>query len=203
MAQYCMQYGCPDAAGPPVKLTPSAYRLARTAKKKSHSPVRKAETGTAAGARNEKTKTAAKILPSPLPESAGKESISEEKIHPQADAAVAPIPPSPSLAPADSAVKRAQEIVAAKMRNAAAVEFVNVRRVSKETIAGKTIDSVCGRVKGQRASDGKAGDWPFVYLIDEDKAYIVGDNPDTLAGISYRNICGAPAPKRMGEISAT
>lgn len=203
MAQYCIQYGCPDAAGPPVKLTPSAYRSMRTAKKKSHLPVRKAETGAAAGVRIEKTETAAKILPSPLPESAGKESISEEKIHPQADAAVASIPSSPSVAPVDSIVKRAQETVAAKMRNPAAVEFVNVRRVSKTTIAGKAIDSVCGRVKGQRGSDGKAGNWPFVYLIDEDRVYIVGDNPDTLAGISYRNICGAPAPKRMGEISAT
>ena len=198
-AEYCARYGCPESAGAPLKLAPAAYRPVRTAKKKNETYVRKV--AIKVRSKTDETTTVTKTLPSHT-ENAREDSV-PASAPPPTEPPVASITPSPPPELADPVVKKAQEIVAAKMRNPAAIEFVNVRRVSKSTTVGKAIDSVCGRVKGQRAADGRTGEWPFVYLVDEDKAYIVDDNPDTMAGISYRNICGAPRPKKVGEISAT
>lgn len=198
-AEYCARYGCPESAGAPLKLAPAVYRPTRTAKRKNDTHVRRVAVNTKS--KLDETTAVTKTLPSQT-ENARKDPVADSA-PPPAEPPVASIPQSPPSELVDPVVKKAQEIVAAKMRNPAAIEFHNVRRVSKSTAVGKAIDSVCGRIKGQRAADGRTGEWPFVYLVDEDKAYIVDDNPDTMAGISYRNICGAPRPKKVGEISAT
>ncbi len=92
---------------------------------------------------------------------------------------------------------KAEKTVAARMANPLSAEFADVWRVSNP------IDFVCGTVKGKRASDGKEGVWAFLYVVDEQRAYLIGDNPDTVAGISYRNICGEPRFTKAGRHSGS
>ena len=63
------------------------------------------------------------------------------------------------------------------------------RAVRKNTL-GQSVDTICGRVKGKKASGEDTGDRPFLYLVKDDDAYVVVDGAAGLAAASaYRNIC--------------
>jgi hypothetical protein len=51
---------------------------------------------------------------------------------------------------------------------------------------GKSVDTICGRVK-KKGED--AADWPFLYLVTEDEAYVVNGASNSAAASAYRNIC--------------
>jgi hypothetical protein len=84
----------------------------------------------------------------------------------------------------DALLTKAMATIAAKMglENSASVELSNVKRAKKNGL-GKSIDTICGFVRGKNKSGaGRA----FLYLVQEDEAYIEGYN---LATSPYHNLC--------------
>ena len=87
----------------------------------------------------------------------------------------------------DLVLKKAKITVAAKMENPASVEFVDTKRAVDKI--GQSFEIICGHVKGKKKSGEAIGERPFLYLVKEDEAYIVGGNPDSMAAIVYRAQC--------------
>jgi hypothetical protein len=96
----------------------------------------------------------------------------------------------------DPVLKKAKITVAAKMENPASVEFVDMKRVTREHILGQPVQAICGHVKGKKKSGEATGEIPFLYLVKEDEALIVGGNPDSMAAIAYRANCTSPNSHR-------
>jgi hypothetical protein len=92
----------------------------------------------------------------------------------------------------DPVIVKAKTTIAAKLEDPASAEFGEMKRAMRKNTLGKAVDTICGRVKRKKASGEDAGDWPFLYLVTEDEAYVV-DGPANLAAASaYRNICSEP-----------
>jgi hypothetical protein len=87
----------------------------------------------------------------------------------------------------DPVIKKAKATIAAKMENPASVEFVEMKRADRKDALGNSVDTICGYVSGKTASGGVTGGTPFLYLVQEDKAYIGGFMATT--AYRYRNIC--------------
>jgi hypothetical protein len=94
----------------------------------------------------------------------------------------------PSETP-DPVLKKAKITVAAKMENPASAEFVDMKRAMRENTFGQPVEVICGHVKGKKKSGEATGERPFLYLVKEDEAFIVGSNPDSMAAIAYRAHC--------------
>jgi hypothetical protein len=86
----------------------------------------------------------------------------------------------------DPVIKKAKVTIAAKMENPASVEFGEMKRADRKNADGKFIDSICGSVRGKTASGGETGDRPFLYLVQEEDAYVGGY---FMATSPYHNIC--------------
>src|SRR5262245_12698095 len=86
----------------------------------------------------------------------------------------------------DPVVKKAKATVAAKMEDPASAEFGKMNRAFRPNTLGKSVDTICGYVK---ASRGDTAERPFLYLVQEDEAYVVDGNRDMMAVAAYRNIC--------------
>jgi hypothetical protein len=80
-------------------------------------------------------------------------------------------------------------MVAAKMEDPASVEFVDLKRAMDKNTFGQSFEIICGHVKGKMKSGEATGERPFLYLVKEDEAFIVGGNPDSMAAIVYRAQC--------------
>jgi hypothetical protein len=89
----------------------------------------------------------------------------------------------------DPVIKKAKATIAAKMENPASVEFVEMKRADRKNALGNFIDTICGYVRGKNASGGDTGDRPFLYLVQDDEAYVIGSSDDIIATTAYRNIC--------------
>jgi hypothetical protein len=85
----------------------------------------------------------------------------------------------------DDMTKKAKIAVAEKMDNPTAVVFLDMRRAARKDALGNSVDTICGQVVGELA--GKAGERPFLYIVQKDEAY-VGAMMATTA-YRYRNIC--------------
>ena len=85
-----------------------------------------------------------------------------------------------------SVIKKAKVTIAAKMENSASVEFRQMKRAERKNAVGKSIDSICGYVRGKTASGEETGDRPFLYLVQEGEAYIGGYS---IATSPHHNIC--------------
>jgi hypothetical protein len=72
----------------------------------------------------------------------------------------------------DPVIKKAKATIAAMMEIPASVEFVEMKRADRKNALGKSLDTICGYVRGKMASGGETGDRPFLYLVQEDEAYI-------------------------------
>jgi hypothetical protein len=92
----------------------------------------------------------------------------------------------PSQLDDEDVIKIAKVTIAAKMENPASVEFRQMKRTERKNAVGKSIDSICGYVRGKTASGGETGDRPFLYLVQEDEAYIGGYS---IATSPHHNIC--------------
>jgi hypothetical protein len=88
----------------------------------------------------------------------------------------------------DSVLKKAKATISAKMGDPS-VEFGAVNRALRKNTLGQPIDTICGYIKGKGTSDGDTGEKPFLYLVQEDEAYVVDGNRDVIAATAYRNIC--------------
>ena len=89
----------------------------------------------------------------------------------------------------DPILKKAKITVAAKMEDPASVEFVDIKRAMDKNTFGQPFEIICGHVKGKNKSGEATGERPFLYLVKEDEAFIVGANPDSVAAIVYRAHC--------------
>jgi len=85
----------------------------------------------------------------------------------------------------DPVLKKAMPTIAAKMENSSSVELVEMKRAEKNAL-GRSIDTICGRIRGKSTSGSETGDRPFLYLVHEDEAYIGGYN---MATSPYHNLC--------------
>ena len=89
----------------------------------------------------------------------------------------------------DPVLKKAKIMVAAKMEDPTYAEFVDMKRVMRKNSFGEPFEIICGHVKGKMKSGEATGERPFLYLVKEDEAFIVGGNPDSMAAIVYRAQC--------------
>lgn len=74
----------------------------------------------------------------------------------------------------DPVIKKAKVTIAAKMENPVSVEFREIKRADRKNADGRSVDSICGYVRGKTASGAETGEKPFLYLVKEDEAYIGG-----------------------------
>ena len=86
-------------------------------------------------------------------------------------------------------------MVAAKMEDPTYAEFVDMKRVMRKNSFGEPFEIICGHVKGKMESGEATGDRPFLYLVKEDEAFIVGGDPASLAAIDI-------APTALARIRA-
>jgi hypothetical protein len=100
---------------------------------------------------------------------------------------------SPEVVPAressDPVLAQAKIKVAAKLEDPASAEFGEMKRAMRTNTLGQSVDTICGNVKGKKASGEGAGDRPFLYLVKDDEAYVVDGLPTSPAATAYRNIC--------------
>jgi hypothetical protein len=89
----------------------------------------------------------------------------------------------------DPVIVKAKTTIAAKLEDPRSAEFGEMKRAIRKNTLGKSIDTICGRLKGKKASGENAGDWPFLYLVTEDEAYVVDGPANSAAASAYRNIC--------------
>ena len=75
------------------------------------------------------------------------------------------------------------------MEDPASAEFVDMKRAMRKNTFGQPFEIICGHVKGKKKSGEATGERPFLYLVKEDEAFIVGGNPDSMAAIVYRAHC--------------
>ena len=107
---------------------------------------------------------------------------------------------SPAMTPAipssaetsDPVLTKAKTTTAATLENPASAEFDGMKRAVRKDTMGQPIDTICGYVKGKKASGEETGERPFLYLVKEDKAFIDDGNPDSVAATAYRAICTNP-----------
>ena len=92
----------------------------------------------------------------------------------------------------DAVIVKAKTTIAAKLEDPASAEFGEMKRAIRKNTLGKAVDTICGRVKRKKASGEDAGDWPFLYLVREDEAYVVNGPANSAAASAYRNICSEP-----------
>jgi hypothetical protein len=85
----------------------------------------------------------------------------------------------------DHVFNKAISAIAAKMQNSASVELVEMKRAEK-IASGKSIDTICGYVREKETLGADNGGKSFLYLVQEDEAYIDGYN---LATSPYHNLC--------------
>jgi hypothetical protein len=88
-----------------------------------------------------------------------------------------------------SVLNKAKTSVAAKMEDPASAEFSDVKRAIRKNTLGRSVDTICGHVRGKNASGEDTGERPFLYLVKEDDAYVVDGKTHSAAAIAYRNIC--------------
>jgi hypothetical protein len=118
-------------------------------------------------------------------------------IHPDAKEAdatttTAKIEPPASIQPSemsDPVIDKAKTTIAAELEEPASAEFVEMNRAVRKTMLGKYVDTICGRVRARNASGADTVDRLFLYLVDDDEAYVVDGATGSAAAITYRNIC--------------
>jgi hypothetical protein len=89
----------------------------------------------------------------------------------------------------DPVLNKAKISIAAKMENPASAEFSDMKRATRKNMIGRPVDTICGHVRGKNAAGGDVGDRPFLYLVNDDDAYVVDGKTNSAAAIAYRNIC--------------
>ena len=89
----------------------------------------------------------------------------------------------------DQVIARAKTTIAAKLDDPRSAEFGEMKRATRTNTLGKSVDTICGYVKGKKASGESTGDRPFLYLVKDDQAYVVNGPPTSIAATAYRNIC--------------
>jgi hypothetical protein len=112
---------------------------------------------------------------------------------PKSSMIAAKLEPPASSQPAetsDPVITKAKTTIAAKLEDPASAEFGEIKRAIRKNTFGQPVDTICGRVKGKKASGEDTANRAFLYLVKEDDAYVVVDGPaGSAAATAYRNIC--------------
>jgi hypothetical protein len=132
-------------------------------------------------AKTEEPSTAVVRDSSILGEKKTKSAVIEAKVE-------APASGRPAETP-DPVIVKAKTTIAAKLENPASAEFGEMKRAIRKNTLGQSVDTICGRVKGKKASGEDTGDRPFLYLVKDDDAYVVDGPAGSPAASAYRNIC--------------
>ena len=104
-------------------------------------------------------------------------------------AIVDPPASGPPAGTSDPVIVKAKATIAAKLEKPASAEFGEMNRAVRKNVRGESVDTICGRVKGKKASGEDTGDRPFLYLVKDDEAYVVDGSASLAAATAYRNIC--------------
>ncbi len=195
----CASPGCLRriaAVEAPLEVTPAPPRPAKT-KFKSATAAKSpklatvaakpekpsAQTPASAGASEEKARSSMTLqsAPSGQPSTATTTTTVGTKMD-------APASGQPSET-SDAILNKAKATISAKMEDAATVEFVDAKRAIRKNTFGQPIDTICGHVKGKKPSGEEIGARQFLYLVKEDEAYVVNNNPESVPETAYRNIC--------------
>jgi hypothetical protein len=96
---------------------------------------------------------------------------------------------APAAETSEAVLSKAKMSVATKMEDPASTEFTDAKRAIRKNTLGRSVDTICGHVRGKKASGEDTGEKPFLYLVKEDDVYVVDGKPDSAAAIAYRNIC--------------
>lgn len=96
---------------------------------------------------------------------------------------------NPISDPSDSVLKRARTAVASKMEYPPSVEFEDMTRAIRKDSYGRDVDTICGHVTGKKPSGAETGKRTFVYLVQEDVAFVDYGNPGSADGSVFRKIC--------------
>ena len=99
----------------------------------------------------------------------------------------------------DAVLKKARTSVAAKLEDPTSAEFDDMKREMRKNTVGQPVDTICGHVRGKKASGEDTGERAFLYLVKNDEAYVVDGNAESAAAIAYRNICMNSGFARKGS----
>jgi hypothetical protein len=180
---------CSDANG----FLASANKSVEPASAPSKSSSAEAKPKPAIAAKaEERSTTALREKPQPV-EKKPASAVIETKVQ-------APASGRPAETP-DPVVIKAKATIAAKLEDSASAEFGEMKRAMRKNTLGKSVDTICGRVKGKKAS-GEGGDWPYLYLVTEDEAYVVNGPANSAAASAYRNICSEPGTTELSPATA-
>jgi hypothetical protein len=91
----------------------------------------------------------------------------------------------------DPVIIKAKTTIAAKLEDPASAEFGEMKRAIRKNTFGQSVDTICGRVRGKKASGEDTGDRPFLYLVIDDEAYVVDGPATSASATAYRNICNS------------
>ena len=87
----------------------------------------------------------------------------------------------------DPVIVKAKTTIAAKLEDPASAEFGQMNRAIRKDTFGQSVDTICGRVKGKKASGEDTGEMmPFLCLVKDDEYVVDGGSA---AATAYRNIC--------------
>jgi hypothetical protein len=98
---------------------------------------------------------------------------------------------------ADQVLAKAKATIASRLDDPKSAEFGEMKRAIRTNPLGKSVDIICGYVKGKNASGESTGDWPFLYLVKDDEAYVANGPPTSIAATAYRNICNWAGRTRL------
>jgi len=159
------------AAGQPIEPEPGSFNAKPATSKARPTIAAKTEKPSSAHARDK----------THLDAESAKPAVVAAKVEPPAS--------SQAAETSDPVIVKAKTTVAAKLENPASVEFGEMKRAMRKNTLGQSMDTICGRVKGKKASGEDTGDRPFLYLVKDDEAYVVDGAPGSAAATAYRNIC--------------
>jgi hypothetical protein len=172
---------CTDASGSACLNGMAVSRSIEPAPASSKSNSATTKVKSAIATKTEKPSTAHVPDRSQLAEKRAKSAMIEAKV--EAPASGRPAETS------DPVIIKAKTTIAAKLEDPASVEFGEMKRAIRKNTLGQSVDTICGRVKGKKASGEDTGDRPFLYLVTEDEAYVVDGPAKSAAASAYRNIC--------------
>jgi hypothetical protein len=165
-------YACSDAAPASLEIDPTPAAFKRDAVAKSPKSTIAASTQTRSSAQFSKKAT-------PVTKRAKDATTAKTET----------VPSAQRDDRADPVIEKAKASIAAKMENPASAEFGEMKRAVRKNMVDKPIDSICGYVKGKNALGDDTGERPFLYIVQDDEAYIVDGRGEAIAATAYRNIC--------------
>lgn len=142
-----------------------------------------------------KPRTGAKVAKPSSAQPGNRAGLPDEKTHSPATLRTEAPAPDQRAGISDPVLTKAKSTIAAKMEDPASAEFADMNRATRKNTFGQPVDTICGHVRGKKASGEDTGERPFLYLVKEDEAYVVDGNADSAASIAYRNICTSLDPR--------